>query len=55
MTPKPRNWANFHRAQQDRQRRAFAEGQHRPPPLVIAPLDDAPPEDDTNDQDQDHD
>lgn len=42
----PRNWAAFHRRQQDQGRRAMAEGQHRPAPLITTP-----PE---QDQDDDH-
>lgn len=33
----PRNWAAFNRRQQDQARRAMAEGQNRPAPLIATP------------------
>jgi hypothetical protein len=34
-----RNWAAHYRSLQTRQSRAFAEGQHRPPPLIVGEHD----------------
>lgn len=44
MTRKIRNWATFYRTQESRSSRALAEGQHRPPPMVLSDSGHTAPE-----------